>query len=145
MTKATTKPRRKIFFNKRTNTTFYQIKWKGKFIDEYMDETTLQVKGELIRKNIGQIYIDLSLFPAHTFKNFGEQKTPPQDRVVMWHKHKNGKMYLVYITNRMTISASFRKVNPDGTLAKKVETSFEIGDFYMPNENYKIDVKIRLL
>jgi hypothetical protein len=138
MRKATTKKRKRLFYNKLTNTIFREVN------EFWVSDGKELISLKQVEANLKEIYQDISLFPAHVNKNYGKVTTPVTNQIC-WLK-QNNKFYLVYIVKRQTLHVFYKKVLPDGKLSKKVfDSDFTDVTFFETKENYKVDIKIRLL
>ncbi len=162
--KATTKERKRLYYNKLTNKLYIETKAKSCY---FKDEDNVLITLNIIKKNLDSIYIDLSLFPAHIFKNYGELCNPFQNELVWVHnKNKNKKPFLAYAEDTIevpnyyttaedgggikntTFCLLLNKILSNGKLSKKhilIDISDQNICYTKPKENYKIVTTIKLI
>lgn len=147
------KHRKQIFYNKLLNSLFVETK-AGSGI--YVDENKEQVNETTILANKGSIYIDLSLFPAHTTKNYGspikwEDFQKGGTNKLAWLFNHNGKEIkpkLIYLEAANGLKQMwYKEILINGVLSKVTKTGKFNEDFFLfrVKEKYKIETKISLI
>lgn len=147
--KATNKFRKKIFYNIIDKQLYVEIKiGSGVLKNE---------KGEKIKIsdiNNLNIYIDLSLFPAHMLRSYGRYVIENDIFInkIYWLFKKDKYPVLIYVDGLYVVrdtyvQISFRKINNKGIIINKQNILTIPNDGYLRecNENYKIETKIKLI
>lgn len=151
MRRASNKIRKKFYYNRATKTLFKESK-PGSGI--FNDDKSNSITGCIIRKHIGSLYIDLSLFPAHLYKSYGKEWIPTDGSISWIHvcKGNSWRRYLCYVDIFCDDGdrVRYRIINNDGIISVKAKWA-EIGNgegyarFTKPLENYKLTTSVKLL
>ncbi len=144
--KQTSKLRRRYYYNKETNELFVETRIKS-------NEFKGQKSGTILPgdKMPSFMFLDLSLFPAHHHKNYGQKAVMRQYILVgqlLWVHPPSKKPFLAYVEYNDESKITYRKVLLTGKLSKKMETRQHNDpeyDFTAPMENYKVDIQIKLV
>ncbi len=154
--KRTTKPRKKLFYNKLTEALFIETEIGS---NQFRNEDKEEINIDVITHS-SHIYIDLSLFPAHIYKNYGCCNALDENKLVWYFESvtKNEtviKPKLIFVTAivsdfRGNYTITYRQVDPSGVLETKnrvtsVYAEFLNSTFREVRENYQIKTTIKLL
>lgn len=145
--KATTKPRRKIFFNKVDKLLYTEIKIGS---DYFVNEKGEKIDLKTIESNLN-IYIDLSLFPAHINRSYGPIADELFSNKMYWLFRKERYPILILINTIFygfkNATITYRKIDNYGNIGNKqyLLTIPHEGYLRECKENYKIETKIKLI
>lgn len=154
--KTTTKPRKRLFYNVRDNGLYVET---GVGSNKFKDEKGNIIDYSEIKANNNQRYMDLSLFPAHIYKNYGHFNALGENKLVWYFplystEYTFKKPKLIYITEVVSdflgnYTVTYNEVKLNGDLDHKikfVKVCFDsIHCFREVRENYQVKTTIKLL
>lgn len=168
MAKLTTKPRKKLFYNKLEDILYVETQPGSKTYKERREKYSNFVKPKelsiideaTILANLGRVYLDLSLFPAHIYKSYGHANALGENKLVWFFKQHYVedntiiKPKLIYITDIVAdfigmYTITYRTIDLNGVMSNKfnymsIHAIYLDNTFKEVNENYQITTKITL-
>jgi hypothetical protein len=143
---------KEIYYNRTTKTTFTLDKRSNLFKDKEGNE----VPRETVLKHLAKpgrtdaLYMDLTLYPAHLSKSYGETTIPEEGKILWFHTNKEKTFsFLAYVRriDREGIATVFySKVLTNGKISNKVlNNKHFLFDYTLPKEHYHVDISVRRL
>ena len=147
--KGTTKPRKRLFFNTNTKTLFVETKVASAI---FRNDEGIEIPYEPNISKHPHLFIDLSLFPGHIFKNYGVQDDNLYIGKIVWVsalgvKNKDRKLFLAKINSYSPDKVIVHKISTKGIIDEKRIWLFhrETTVILKPQENYKVISRIKLI
>lgn len=141
------KPRKKIFYNRLLDCLFIETKPNSGIFrsninhqnEEYNRDFTLD---EMVSRR--NIFMDISLFPAHIYKSYGTTYLPFRGDIV-WAFMTGKRPFLAYVHDVMSDGYIIRKILTDGIVSRKSIYTDSSTYFKLSKENYKLVQQVKLI